>query len=134
MISSTVSDVYTVKAAGASTTSGNSEQFSAAGGPNTQVVVYVNITAQSGTTPTLTLKLQDSPDGVNWYTVPTASAGLTDSTGAAVANNQIAAATGLYSIRLAPGASTGDYLRLQYTIAGTTPSYTFSATAYTARA
>ncbi len=78
--------------------------------------VDVNVTAATGTSPTLDLYLdRQGADGV-WYNVwhPT----------------QITAA-GAASTSVGPGCATGEvltgYLRLRWVVGGTTPSFTFSA-------
>uniref|UniRef100_A0A6H1ZU27 DUF6385 domain-containing protein n=1 Tax=viral metagenome TaxID=1070528 RepID=A0A6H1ZU27_9ZZZZ len=64
--------------------------------------VYIDITALSGSdTPTLTVTVQDSPDGTDWYT-HTASGALT--------------ATGNYPLSLT---NFGKYIRISYAISGT---------------
>lgn len=101
----------------------------------TEAVFELDVTAQSGTTPTLNVYIQSLlPDGVNWDDV--------------VAFTQIAAATGRRVARLSGLANTeaaandaalaagsmrsgpfGPVLRVKWVIAGTTPSYTFSVSA-----
>ena len=71
------------------------------------------VTAASGTTPTLDVVIEDSLDGTNWNTVAT----FTQKTAAGV---QAADVTGLF----------GDQLRVRWTIAGTTPSFTFGVLLY----
>ena len=80
-------------------------------------ILQANVTAQSGTTPTLDIKLQDSFDnGVTWQDTGLAIAQITTVTGVFQARSS--------SIPLAP------MIRAFCTIAGTIPSYTFSLTIY----
>lgn len=70
--------------------------------------VTAHVSAVSGTSPTLNLKLQDSPDNSTWSDV-------TGATGAQLtaAGNQVFA-----------GYSTKPYVRVVATVGGTTPSFT----------
>jgi hypothetical protein len=79
-----------------------------AGGYGT-VKAYLNITAASGTTPTLDVKFQDSYDGTNYVDV--ASGAFAQKT-----------TTNSSSLVLS---NVGPYLRAVQTVAGTTPSFTF---------
>lgn len=72
--------------------------------------VYLNVTAASGTSPSMTVMYQCSPDGVTYYD-HTAGAAITAAT-----SQLIKVAT-----------NTGTYGRISYAISGTTPSFTFSA-------
>jgi hypothetical protein len=73
------------------------------------VIAYLNITAASGTTPTLDIKFQDSPDNVTFHDIP--SAAFTQ-----------AITTGTQRLSVTPA---GRYIRAVATITGTTPSFTF---------
>jgi hypothetical protein len=106
----------TVLASSARTTSGNSTTVTVpdwSPADPRSVSVYQNVTAQSGTTPTLDMQVQWSPDGTTWYS-------------ASDTFTQVAAATGTAVKQFAVKAP---YWRLSYTIAGTTPSYTFDVKA-----
>ncbi|MEB0287222.1 hypothetical protein QN355_11720 [Cryobacterium sp. 10S3] len=72
------------------------------------VVAYLNVTAASGTTPTLAVKLQDSPDKVTWYDIP----------GAAFTSMTTTGTQRISAINI------GAYVRAAITITGTTPSFT----------
>jgi hypothetical protein len=72
-------------------------------------VAKLDVTAASGTTPQLTVTIQDSPDGSTWTTRDTFGVKTTVS-------NEVRGVPG----GLAP------FVRAQWTIAGTTPSFTFS--------
>lgn len=72
-------------------------------------VAKLDVTAASGTTPSLTVTIQDSPDGSAWTTRDTFAAKTTTGT----------------EIRALPrGLDTN--VRASWTISGTTPSFTFS--------
>ena len=77
--------------------------------PMRGVVAYVIVTAVSGTTPSMTVTLQDSPDGTNFA-----------STGAATA-----AITGIGVYRIA-AQNLGAFIQASSAITGTTPSFTYS--------
>ena len=93
-------------ASAARTTTGNGTAF------DTTAVDSVNatlvITAASGTTPTLDLVLQTTADGTNYYTAGTFPQQTTTQTGISRVIGDL-----------------GDLSRWQWTIAGTTPSFTF---------
>ena len=96
-------------ASAARTTTGAAD-LAALPGPYRELTVYIDVTAVSGTTPSMTVTYQISPDGVNFY----------DHTpGAAIT------ATGKQSIRIPT--NIGAFGRLSYAITGTAPSFTFSA-------
>lgn len=102
------------QASGAQTASGNSAALDASG--VTAVEVDVNITAVSGTTPSATFVVErQGADGV-WYVVATSPA---------------ITAAGTWTTSIGPGCSVAheltDSIRLRWTITGTTPSFTFSA-------
>ena len=109
-------------ASGARTANGNNLADSSYG-PVTAFVLYVNVTAVSGTTPTLVVKLQDSPDGgVTWYDVTGAATGTLN-------------ATGTTSVRFnATATPMSDQFRVAWVIGGTTPSFTFKVDLWVARA
>lgn len=80
---------------------------------NSGVVAYVIVTAVSGTIPSMTVKLQDSVDGVNFADTGFATAAIT--------------AAGVYAIRVPSGnLAEGAILQAVSTITGTTPSFTYS--------
>ena len=70
--------------------------------------IQLNVTAASGTTPTLDLLVEDSLDGTNWNTIAT----FTQKT---AAGRQVVDVTNPFA----------SIVRFTYTIAGTTPSFTF---------
>jgi hypothetical protein len=99
-------------ASAARTTSSNSGTLSGFGDWS-KFRAQLAVTAASGTTPTLDVVIEDSLDGANWNTVAT----FTQKTAASV---QAVDVTGLFS----------DQLRVRWTIAGTTPSFTFNVLLY----
>jgi len=74
-----------------------------------QLCLQLQVTAASGTTPTLDVVVQDTVDGTNYSTIATFTQ---------------AAATTREVIRLATPFT--DALRVVYTIGGVTPSFTFN--------
>jgi hypothetical protein len=78
------------------------------------LISYLSVTAASGTSPTLDVKAQDSPDGgTTWFDI--AGTSHTQATGA---TSEVKSATR----KFAPS------IRFVATIAGTSPSFTFSLT------
>lgn len=75
-----------------------------------ELAVYINLTALTGTTPVVTVTYQSSPDGVTFWDNTAGSAMST------VSKTLIKVPTVI-----------GKYGRLSYVITGTTPSITFSA-------
>lgn len=73
------------------------------------LVIQLEVTAASGTLPTLDLVVQDTVDGTNWNTVTT----FTQATGTTREVKRI-------------DTPFTDSLRVTYVIAGATPSFTFS--------
>jgi len=77
-------------------------------------MVTLNCTAASGTTPTLSVSIQASDDGgTTWYTLPGSTFTQLTTTGSQVGWLQ----------------GFGDTIRVSYTIAGGTPSFTFAVKA-----
>ena len=99
-------------ASAARTTSGNSETFDAA--EKRELIVTVNVTAASGSSPTLAVQAQHSPDGVIWDNLGTAFTTVTAAP---------ATLTKTFGTAANPFHR---YVRASYTIGGTTPSFTFS--------
>lgn len=73
------------------------------------LVIQLEITASSGTIPTLDLIIQDTVDGTNWFTIATFTQKVT---------------TGVFAERVSTAFT--DQIRASWTITGTTPSFTFS--------
>jgi hypothetical protein len=101
-------------ASAARTTTGNQALATAGWGAVSALRAQLNVTAASGTTPTLDVVIEDSLDGTNWNTIGTFAQKTT--TGREVIN-----VTGLFS----------DQMRVRWTVGGTTPSFTFAVDAYT---
>src|SRR5262245_15758513 len=97
----------TLLTSAARTASGQGEGTSAAAGFR-EGNVLLDITAVSGTTPSLTVTAETSADGTTWFT-HTAFTAKT--------------ATGRDILKLG---NLGSFVRMSYTISGTTPSFTFS--------
>lgn len=101
-------DVLTAIASAARTASGNSGALDATA--FSVISLLLDVTAASGTTPTLNVTVEESDDGTTWRTVGTFAQKT------AVSNER-------KSFAIA-----ADYYRVSYVIAGTTPSFTFSVT------
>lgn len=85
-------------------------------GASTALRLQLEVTAASGTLPTLDVTIEDTVDGTNWNTVAT----FTQKT-----------ATGLQVVNLlASSTPYADRLRVKAVIGGTTPSFTFSVKGY----
>ncbi len=111
----------TLKASSAETASTTGAGVEAGEGANANVTV--DVTAVSGTTPTMTVVVEGSNDGATWYELGTIGAN-----GAKV--GQIGTApsnlTTTVTVRASlPGAR---HLRSRSVIAGATPSFTYSVT------
>jgi hypothetical protein len=83
------------------------------------ILVSVHVSAASGTSPTLSCKLQHSDDASSW----------SDVTGAAQSANLTAAGNALFG-----GRATKKYVRVVATVGGTTPSFTTSVALFGATA
>ncbi len=99
----------TIVPSAARTTSGNTGVLGGHYGEYTQIRAQLEVTAASGTDPTLDVVIEDTLDGTNFNTI------------------------GTFSQKTAPGrevinitAPFGDRLRVSWTIGGTDPSFTFS--------
>lgn len=86
---------------GAATVNGTATEA----GEFASLVAYLNVTAVTGT-PSLAMKLQDSPDGVEWYDIPSGA---------------FAAATAVGKQRITVS-NIGDFIRAVAVVSGTTPS------------
>lgn len=99
-------------ALGALTSSGNGSAFDTKVGlPRQPANVQVRVTAVSGTSPTAIFKVQHSDDGSTW-------------TDHAICDTASVTAVGVYNI---PVSSDKRYLRVAYTLGGTSPSFTTEA-------
>lgn len=97
------------------TATGNTSALRVPTTVTTNVSLEVNATAVSGTTPSLTAKIQWSDDGVNFAdpSTPDALSALT----------AVGGQVGVFSIK-------GQFYRVAYTVSGTTPSFTLQAQAF----
>jgi hypothetical protein len=102
----------TLVASAARTSSGDSGVLTGWGVPST-ARVQLNVTAASGTGPTLDVVIEDSLDGTNWNVVGTFAQKT---------------AAGREVINLSTPFA--DRLRARWTVAGTASSFTFDLTAY----
>lgn len=102
------SNVITALDSEARTASGNSDSQDL--GQWVEMIIIVDVTAVSGTNPTLDIQLQYSPDDVNWY------------------DDETEYFLQFYGVKdsIAKLTNFGQYVRIKYTIAGTDPSFTFS--------
>lgn len=109
--------LFTLFASGTrGTTTGTANDISGANA--TGAVGFLNVTAQAGTSPTLDVKIQDTPDGTIWFDVP----GLTFTQVTASTGQQTAQAT----------RAIGQKLRAVATVGGSaTPTFTFSVSVIT---
>ena len=102
------------RASAAATATGNSGVLPT--GAANSIALDINISAVTGTTPSCTFTFDRQGADGNWYTVYTSSAQT---------------ATGNISTDIGPGCAVNHVLtgvgRLTWTISGTTPSFTFSA-------
>jgi hypothetical protein len=80
-------------------------------GATDRLLLQINVTAMSGTTPTLLLTLEDTLDGANWRPALATSASIN--------------ATGSYWVTVT-GINFADRIRFKWTIGGSTPSFTFA--------
>lgn len=103
---------FDLLASAARTVSGSSASVTDQGDEKT-LRVQLNVTAASGTSPTLNAVVEDTLDGINWNTIGT----FAQRTG-----------TGREVINITTPFS--NEVRVSYTIGGTTPSFTFSVVAY----
>ena len=101
----------TLHATHAETSSGMGNSMSPA--TNTLIGMFINVSAVSGVLPTLIVKLQESPNGTDWYDV------------SGMVNGNALAVTGLTSISAQSNQLIADNVRLVWTIGGVNPSFTF---------
>lgn len=97
-------------ASAARTATGDSGSLGPNYGSASTLRAQLNVTAASGTSPTLNVLIEDSVDeGATWNTVGTFAQRT-------AAGREVLNITGLF----------GDTLRVSWTIGGTTPSFTFA--------
>lgn len=101
----------TLVAPAARTATGNSGVLTGYA-PASSLRVQLNVTAASGTTPTLNVLVEDSLDGANWNTIGTFAQKT-------AASREVLNVTTPFA----------NQIRVSWTIAGTTPSFTFAVVA-----
>ena len=100
----------TILASAARTTTGQSTAFDI--GADDNLSVLIDATTVSGTSPTMTVNVEWSHDGATWFVAdPVDAFTAITAAGKKVKN---------FTVK-------GLYARLNYTIGGTTPSFTFAA-------
>lgn len=102
----------TLVASAARTATGNSGSIAAQGG-NENVSVLLACSAVSGTSPSLTLTVEWSHDGTNWAQGDSADT----FTAITATGNKVKS----FTVK-------GAFMRLVWTVSGTTPSFTFGVT------
>lgn len=103
------SRIFEVLPSAARTATGNHE-LAGIPGDWDEIVAYLNVTAAAGTSPTLDVTYEVTPDGgTTWYT-----------------HSSFTQAIAATSQRLAFTSPVGIEGRILYTIAGTSPSFTFT--------
>lgn len=113
---------FTLKASGAETASTTGAQVETPDSGSAHI--EVNITASSGTTPTMTVVIEGSNDAANWYTLGTFGANGFAPGSVATAPSNFTGVTG--PVRGAVPAI--QFLRYRSVIGGTTPSFTYTVT------
>lgn len=103
-------DNVTPVASAARTTSSNSGTLNA--GAIGKLSLLLDVTAASGTSPTLNVSIEESDDGTTWRSV----AAFAQKTGVSNERKSFVIAA--------------DYYRVVWTIGGTTPSFTFTVSGY----
>lgn len=110
---------------GAQTVSGNTGAINV--GSFAELLLVFNITAVSGTTPSMTLGVDFSPDGgTTWVTGPSLAAQTAAAIVAMALGRGVSGSAGSVTSFAMPF---GDTIRIRWTITGTTPSFTFAALA-----
>lgn len=82
-------------------------------GAASKIRAQLNVTAASGTTPSLTVLVEDTLDGTTWNTIGSFAAKTTT-------GREVISITAPFS----------DRLRVSWTVSGTTPSFTFDVITY----
>ncbi len=106
--------VYTFLPSASRTATGNSEAYEGFGAASA-LRLQLDVTAVTGTGPTLLVTVEDSIDGVEWNQVAT----FTSATGV---SRQVANVTDLFF----------DMVRVRFVLGGTSPNFTFSVRAQSA--
>jgi len=100
-------------ALGSETATGNSASVDNSDSTANGLAAYLHVTAASGTTPTLDVKVQHSADDSTWADLATFT--------------QVTSANGYE--RIAVTGTVNRYIRAQFTLGGTTPDFTFHVAA-----
>jgi len=98
---------------GTKTATGNTGETPIYVGHFKEASFFLNVTAKSGTTPTLGCKIQTKGEDGQWYDLVT-----------------FTQATDVTHEMKEKANCLGEYIRLLYTIGGTTPSFTFTCYGY----
>lgn len=107
-----------IKASGSITSDGNSSTITA--NPKLgKIVLWVDVTAVTGTSATLDLAVEWSPDGTDWASHETAQS-----------FTQLVQAGGAQTV-LKDFDAHADYYRVTWTLGGTSPDWTFSVSELT---
>jgi hypothetical protein len=101
-----------VQASAAKTVTGTTPSFDE--GSHDKIAIEIDVTAVSGTTPSMTVNVEWSHDNSSWFSA--------DPVDAFTAITTALKKVKLFDVK-------GLYCRLNYTISGTTPSFTFAAIA-----
>jgi hypothetical protein len=110
-----MSAFQTIAAGAVVTTSGTTAAFPTPTTTSPNVGITVAATAVSGTSPSLTVTVEWSPDGTNFYAAdPADSFAAITAAGGTVKNVTVK----------------NPWYRLSYAVSGTTPSFTLNATAF----
>lgn len=104
-----IKQLLTLLASATKTATGQTDAIDASGVD--ELSVFLNVTDVSGTSPTLDVVIQDSPDGTTWYDKES----FTQATAATSEAKRLT--------------NFGKFVRVKYTIGGTTPSFTFEVKA-----
>lgn len=104
--------VVNFRASAAATASGTGVAFPT--GYQSTLDIFLDVTAVSGTTPSMTVTVEWSNDGATWF-----GADTPDTFSAITAAKKV----------VKEFAVKGNYARLNFAITGTTPSFTFAGTA-----
>lgn len=121
----------TILSSAARTATTNSNQQGFQGDNAVGAIFHLDITAVSGTTPSMTVKIQgQNPVSGSWYDIPGAAfaAKTAAATDTLVVHPSVTTAVGQASAQVIPRV-----FRAVATITGTTPSFTFSLAAQSLR-
>lgn len=112
-----------LKASSAETASTTGTSVNTGGDPG-GLYLEVNVTAASGTTPTMTVVIEGSMDNTNWFTLGTVGANGYNSGSVATAPSNFTVTAGPVRAYF----DSAQYVRSRSVIGGTTPSFTYTVT------